>query len=113
MNTEKLNTLKQVRETYNIITVIIPDLPANSLEREKLEEAGNELESLVWNIIHEDIASVTDQLQNSAAKLQNISDNLKSVNDNLNDISEKIEKTSKVVKAIADMASIAGSAGLI
>ena len=113
MNTEILSTLKQVRATLNLITEKIPDLPANSEERNQLEEAVTEMEALMWKMIHSDIVAVTEDLQSSAAKLKDISGKLKSVNDELNDISLKIEKTSVVVKAIADIASIAGSAGLI
>jgi seryl-tRNA synthetase len=113
MNTEKFNALKQVRETLNTITAKLPDLPANSVERDKLEDANAELEALVWQIIHEDIVAINDQLQGSAFKLKEISEKLKDKNDDLNEICMKIENASKVVKAIADIASIAGNAGIL
>jgi DNA repair ATPase RecN len=113
MNTDKQKTLKQVRDTLNTVTSLLPDLPVNSRERDKLEDAVDELEALLRKMINEDIVGITNELQNSAVKLQVLSDNLKSVNHELNTLSDKIEKTSQIVKAIADVASFAGSSGLI
>ncbi|MBE9511366.1 MAG: hypothetical protein IMY71_10840 [Bacteroidetes bacterium] len=113
MNTEKLNSIKEIRKVLNEVNTEIPAQQIGSTERDKLEQSAVELESLIWKIVNEDIKQITNDLNVSKALLQDIANELKSANTKLVEIGNKIEKASQIIGALVDIVVRAASAGLI
>ncbi|WP_445914505.1 hypothetical protein [Yeosuana sp.] len=113
MNTEKLNTIKEIRKVLNEVNPKIPTYAIGSDEREKLEQSAVELESLIWKLVNEDIKQTINELNVSKARLQDIATELKNVNAELKEIGDKVEKASQILGALVNIVLTASSAGLI
>ena len=113
LNSEKTETIRQVREVLNSITVKIPDFPLHSIERNKLLESSTELETVLLKIIEQDILLICIELSVSGARLKDVAAELSSINEKLSSISQEIKKVAQTIARLVEIAGAASTLGII
>ena len=113
MDTEKQNTIKEIRKVLNEINPKIPRYKIGSPEREKLEQSAAELEAVVWKLANEDLKQAVGELKDCKTKIKDIADELKNADEELKKIGDKVEKVSEVFSVLVNIASTTSSSGII
>ena len=113
MNTETLNTLKQVNLQIQQLQDLLSNPKLKPGEEEPMEEALVALESMQDTLIHQTMQQMIDQLNASNAKLQDVLTRMQQVNANLSKLANTIKKVSEVVGVLVSITAKAMSAGLL
>ncbi len=104
MHTDKSNSLSEARNTLNQINREIPSYPIGSTTREALEQTAIVLESLIWQLVHEDLKLITESLKDHQLKLRELTKEINSKNASLTKITSMVEKISQMIGSLASLA---------
>ncbi len=113
MNTEKINTYKQVVEALKVVNSFRTYDNVDSPERAVLDEMALVLEALSWEIISDDISKVLDSMTLKLTDLKRLN---KKINDSyvhLKSVSNNIAKVTEVVGVLVEIITKAISAGIL
>lgn len=113
MNTEKLNSVREIRKILNEVNRIIPGQDPGTPERELFEQTAVVLEDLIWKLVNEDLKKITKDLKQAQSALKKLSDEIKEADSAFNKTGDRIERAAKIAGALTDMVAIAGSVGIL
>ena len=113
MNTEAINTLKQVREGINAIQIQLSDSTLTKKEKSLLGDVLlnlNDLEDIIINNILQDMV---DKINSSNALLKKLISDMKASSDKIAKFSNSIKKISDTVGVLSHITAKAMSAGIL
>lgn len=113
MNTEAMNTLKQVREGINAIQIQLTDSTLTKKEKSLLGDVLlnlNDLEDIIINNILQDMV---DKINSSNALLKKLISDMKRSSDKISKLSNTIKRISDTVGVLAHITAKAMSVGIL
>jgi hypothetical protein len=111
-NTERLKTIKLVREAKNSVSKARFDPQWKKEERGKLEKAFNLLDQLEDDLILQEVSANVAAIQNASAALETVAKDIEAAIKKLEAIAELIHKAAMAAKVLADIAAKAASGGI-
>lgn len=100
MHADKTLSLIEARNTLNQVNLKIPSFPIGHESRELLEQMVLELESLIWQLVHEDINEVMEDLISHQHQLKELNKNLDAGSESLEKIRKMIENVSQLIGSL-------------
>ena len=113
MNTEAINTIKQIREAVGQIQVQLNDPTYKAADKQLLQEALSNLLDQEDVIINNSLQAMVDKLNASNADLQGLIENMKKASAKISAFADTLKKVANVVGILAEITTKAISAGLI
>lgn len=113
MNTETLNTLKQVNLQIQQLQDQGDDPTLTAAEASAIGSALVQLESMQDTLIHQALQNMIDQLNTANAQLQGVLNQMQATSVRLANLAGDIKKVSNLIGALVDVTSKALSAGLL
>jgi hypothetical protein len=113
MNTEKIKTLEQVHDAFDVVEEARSGSDLSQTERIELEKASVQLRNLERNIIKAKTNEMINALTSDTEALKKLAKEISEMANKLKVIASVIEKAAKVVEIFVHVASTAASAGLL
>ena len=112
-NTEKINVLKQVRETENLVTDTLEKPGLTSGQRRILDDLSSILREIDNLLLLNELNDSIEELEGKLKKLKAINKRAKKQIENLEELAHKVEKVTKGIDGIVKAFGILVSAGII
>lgn len=113
MNTEAINTLKQIREVINELQVLHNDESLKNSDRNLVEQVLSKLCEMEDTIITETLQAMVDKLNAANEDLLTLIAEMEEASDKIASFSSIIQKISNVVGVLAEITVKAISAGIV
>jgi hypothetical protein len=113
MNTEKIKTLEQVLDAFDIVENARAISGLTSDERIELEKASVKLRNLERTIIREETKELVALLTADANALKDLSNRIKQSAEKLSGVATAIEKVASVVDSLINIVASAVAAGFL
>ena len=113
MNTEAINTIKQIRESVGQIQVQLNDPAYKTADKQLLQEALSNLLDQEDVIINNSLQAMVDKLNSSNSDLQGIIADMKKTSAKISVFADTLKKVSDVIGVLAEITTKAISAGLV
>jgi hypothetical protein len=113
MNTEVLNTMKQIREAVGKIQVQLNDPAYHTADKQLLEEALDNLLDQEDIIINNSLQAMVDKLNASNTSLEGILADMKKASAKISAFADTLKKVANVVGVLTEITTKAISAGLV
>jgi hypothetical protein len=113
MNTEAINTIKQIRESVGQIQVQLNDPTYKAADKQLLQEALSNLLDQEDVIINNSLQAMVDKLNASNTDLQSIIADMKKASAKIAAFADTLKKVSVVIGVLAEITTKAITAGLV
>ena len=113
MNTEAINTIKQIRESVGQIQVQLNDPAYKAADKQLLQEALSNLLDQEDVIINNSLQAMVDKLNASNTDLQGIIADMKKASAKIAAFADTLKKVSVVIGVLAEITTKAITAGLV
>ena len=113
MNTEALNTIKQIREGINLLQIELNDPALTLQEKGLLADAVINLNRMDDIIINNILHDMIDKINSSNAELIALISRMEAASEKIAQFSETIKKISKTVGVLAEITAKAISVGIL
>jgi hypothetical protein len=112
MNTEAINTLKQIREVKTELQVLLNDETLKKGERRLIEQVLSKLMEIEDTIILETLQAMVDKINASNAELQNLITQMEQASQKIAKFGNTVKKLSAVIGILGEITSKAIKAGI-
>lgn len=113
MNTEALNTLKQVRVAVKNVTLQLTDNSLKKAERNLLEATLIQLNDIDDTIVNEVLQNMIDKINSSNTQLKQLIIKMKASSDKIAQFSKTIKAVSDTVGLLASLMKMAIAGGIL
>lgn len=113
MNTEALNTLKQVRAAAKNVTLQLTDNSLKKDERNLLEATLIQLNDIDDTIVNEVLQNMIDKINSSNTQLKQLIIKMKASSDKIAQFSKTIKAVSDTVGLLASLMKMAIAGGIL
>ncbi|MCP4267016.1 MAG: hypothetical protein GY777_15840 [Candidatus Brocadiaceae bacterium] len=112
-NTEKMKVLQLVRETKNAIWDAWDGGGLDSAQESMMDKLYDDLDNLEDDLILSEISEHINKIRGCSKKLENVAKKIKKDIKKLKSIADKVDKVAKALKILVEIASKAGSLGVL
>jgi hypothetical protein len=112
-NTEKMKVLQLVREAKNEVWDAWYGGGLDSAQESTMEKLYDDLENIEDDLILSEISKRINKIRSSSKKLETVAKKIRKDIKKLKSIADKVDKVAKALKILVEIASKAGSLGVL